>query len=393
MRIVFISNVLTPHQIQLCDEWVQLGVDLSFIETLNVDKNKLPIGWKFTGERNYLINFAKFINEHEIIQKIVLDADVVILGSAPTSLLRDRLEKGKLTFIYSERIYRNMKMLLKWPYHFLKFSRNYGRYNNLYLLCASAFSAADYQRVGCFKGKAYKWGYFTKVDSDFAVEASEDVSTAKSTRTLMWCARFLQLKHPELPIKMAARLKSKGFKFILDMYGSGVELEKTKILARKLGVDDVISFKGNIPNNEILKAMREHDIFLFTSDKNEGWGVVANEAMSNGCVLVGSSSIGSVPFLLEDGVNGCIFKSENIDSLTSRVEWLLTHNEERQQMAINGYNTMNNLWSPKQAAERFLKLVECLDKGTDTPFIEGPCSKAKVLNNNWYKEKYDKENI
>ena len=132
--------------------------------------------------------------------------------------------------------------------------------------------------------------------------------------------------------------------------------------------------------------MREHEIFLFTSDKNEGWGAVANEAMSNGCVLVGSSAIGSVPFLLKDGVNGCIFRSGDIDSLTTKVEWLLNHKEERKQISIKAYNTMNNLWSPKQAAERFLKLAECLSKGMETPFIEGPCSKAKVLHNNWYKK-------
>ena len=170
------------------------------------------------------------------------------------------------------------------------------------------------------------------------------------------------------------------------MYGSGVELENTQKLARKLGVEDVISFKGDTPNDEVLKAMREHEIFLFTSDKNEGWGAVANEAMSNGCVLVGSSAIGSIPFLLKDGVNGCIFQSGNIDSLIAKVEWLINHDKERKQMAMSGYNTMKNLWSPINAAQSFLRLVECLNNGLETPFEEGPCSKAKILHNNWFKE-------
>lgn len=387
MKIVFISNFLSPHQIQLCDEWVKLGVELSFIETLNIDKKTLPTGWKFIGNRDYLVSYDTFINEQERIRKDILDADAVILGSAPKYLLLDRLYKGKLTFIYSERIYKNIKELLKWPYHFLKFSKIYGRYSNLHLLCASAFSAADYRMVGCFKDKAYKWGYFTKVNENYKVEAPLGVSTSGTLHTLMWCARFLKLKHPELPVHMAARLKAKGYKFMLDMYGSGVELENTQKLARKLGVEDVISFKGDTPNDEVLKAMREHEIFLFTSDKNEGWGAVANEAMSNGCVLVGSSAIGSIPFLLKDGVNGCIFQSGNIDSLIAKVEWLINHDNERKQMAMSGYNTMKNLWSPINAAQSFLRLVECLNNGLETPFEEGPCSKAKILHNNWFKEK------
>lgn len=387
MKIVFISNFLSPHQIQLCDEWVKLGVKLSFIETLNIDKKTLPTGWKFIGNRDYLVSYDTFINEQERIRKDILDADAVILGSAPKQLLSVRLKSGKLTFIYSERIYKNLKALLKWPYHFLKFRRIYGRYSNLHLLCASAFSAADYRMVGCFKDKAYKWGYFTKVNEKYTVEAPLSVSTSETLHAFMWCARFLKWKHPELPVQMAARLKAKGYKFVLDMYGSGVELENAQKLARKLGVENLISFKGDTPNDEVLNAMREHEIFLFTSDKNEGWGAVANEAMSNGCVLVGSSAIGSVPFLLKDGVNGCIFQSGNIDSLISRVEWLLDHDDERKQIAMNGYNTMKNLWSPKYAAQSFLKLVECLRKGMETPYEEGPCSKAKVLRNNWYKEK------
>lgn len=181
MKIVFISNFLSPHQIQLCDEWVKLGVELSFIETLNIDKKTLPTGWKFIGNRDYLVSYDTFINEQERIRKDILDADAVILGSAPKYLLLDRLYKGKLTFIYSERIYKNIKELLKWPYHFLKFSKIYGRYSNLHLLCASAFSAADYRMVGCFKDKAYKWGYFTKVNENYKVETPRVTSTYGST--------------------------------------------------------------------------------------------------------------------------------------------------------------------------------------------------------------------
>lgn len=385
MKIVFISNVLSPHQLQLCDEWVRLGVNLTFVETLNIDKSLLPTGWKFTGSRSYLVDYEKYANNLNAILQLIFSADAVILGSAPTWLIHKRLENGKLTFIYSERIYKNLKATLKWPYHNVKFRRLYGKYSCLFLLCASAFSAADYAKIGCFKNKAYKWGYFTKVDENFVVEAPLGVSTSGTLHTLMWCARFLRLKHPELPIKMAERLKTKGYRFTLDMYGSGKELNATKRLASKLGVGDIVSFKGDTPNKDVLKAMREHEIFLFTSDKNEGWGAVSNEAMSNGCVLVGSSVIGSIPFLLKDGVNGLVFKSENLDSLVSKVEWLFNHEEKIIELSKKGYETMKNIWSPRHAAESFLALVQSLNEGLETPFREGPCSKAEILKNNWYK--------
>lgn len=188
--------------------------------------------------------------------------------------------------------------------------------------------------------------------------------------------KILKLKHPELPIKMAARLKAKGYKFMLDMYGSGGELGNTKKLVEKLDVGDMVSFKGNMPNDRILSAMRRHGIFLFTSDKNEGWGAVANEAMSNGCAIVASNAIGSIPFLVKDGENGCIFESCNLDSLCEKVEWLFNNPGKRLEIATNAYYTMRNIWSPRIAANNFLKLVEDLQDNNDTSIMEGPCSKA-----------------
>lgn len=384
MKIVFVSNILSPHQLPLCDEWVKMGVDLTFIETWNVDKPTLPIGWRFIGSREYQMDYEHFASNPHEVRRLILEADAVILGSAPKYLLRERLQEEKLTFIYSERIFRNIRTDLKWPYYLLKFGREYWNHKNLFLLCASAFSAYDYQKLLCFRNKAYKWGYFTKVEK-LNFEAS-GVSKQGSIAHLMWCARFIALKHPELPIKMAARLKSKGYEFVLDMYGSGPEKERTEILAKQLGVDDVVSFKGDTPNDLVLKAMREHDIFLFTSDKNEGWGAVANEAMSNGCALVASCAIGSVPFLMQDGVNGCIFRSEDLDSLTKKVEWLLQHPQERFSMSVKGYETMSKQWTPQQAAERFMALLNSLSTGGETPYSSGPCSKAEVLKSDWYKE-------
>ena len=44
------------------------------------------------------------------------------------------------------------------------------------------------------------------------------------------------------------------------------------------------------------------------------------------------------------------------------------------------------MWSAEVAAKRFVELSEALLKGesANTLFAEGPCSKAKILKNDWY---------
>lgn len=380
MKIAFITNLVNHHQIPLADElYRMLGADYAYIACEPLPDWLIKGGYDPSLDRPYIIRAYQSEEEMSQACRLAYESDVVIIGSAPDSFIEKRLQENKLTFRYSERYFKNRPWYFPDPRVFINFYKNHFRYRNknLYMLAASAYTANDVYHMHCYKDKVYKWGYFTRVDN-FALEASQelDASSAESAPHLMWCARFLRLKHPELPVLLAARLKSKGYQFTLDMYGSGEEFEKIKELATQLQVSDVVTFCGNQPNEQILQQMRTHDIFLFTSDRNEGWGAVLNESMSNGCAVVASSIIGSAPFLIKDGINGLLFQSENLDSLVEKVSYLLDHPKERIEMAKNAVFTMRNEWSPKIAAQRILNLSECLLRGFDPEFKEGPCSKA-----------------
>ena len=380
MTIVFFSNFINHHQANVADELYRLTEgNYTFVELCPIYDWLLKGGYSNLSSRPYVLQAWKNQKNMDKAITLLYNADVALF-SCPEAWKYEvlRAKTGKLTFDVSERWLKRGLLnlasprLLKyfWYYHTV-FAKH-----NVYKLCSSAFACNDHYKLHSFKNKCYKWGYFTKVDSNFTVEALPDVSTSGTLHKLMWCARFLRWKHPEMPIQLAARLKAKNYKFKLAMYGSGVELEKTKRLAKSLGVDDVVSFMGNMPNEEILKVMRQHDIFLFTSDQNEGWGAVANEAMSNGCAIVASDSIGSIPFLVKDGENGCVFKSCDLDSLCNKVEYLLDNDSKRQSIAKNAYYTMRDIWSPRNAAMNFLKLVDDLQNSKGISIEEGPCSKA-----------------
>lgn len=69
--------------------------------------------------------------------------------------------------------------------------------------------------------------------------------------------------------------------------------------------------------------MLNSDIFVFTSDRNEGWGASLNEAMSSGCACVVSDAIGSSHFLINNEVNGLLFKNKRLSSLQLQIQRLL----------------------------------------------------------------------
>jgi len=395
MKLVFISNFINHHQAPLADElYKRLGNNYTFVAQEPMPESFRNNGYPDYSDRPYLLNSYESEESNKRMLKLIDEADVVIKGHAPDSLIEKRLKEGKLTFRNSERVFKEKPWFLTGPRGWLHFFLHYIRFNNKpsYMLASSAYTANDMYHVGAYKNKVLKWGYFTAVDENrivahkaFELEASKQDASISESTPFMWCARFLSLKHPELPVKLAAKLKAEGYLFFIDMYGSGEKLDETKLLARSLGVEDVVHFPGNLPNGEILEAMMQHKIFLFTSDKNEGWGAVLNEAMSCGCAVVASNRIGATPFLVKHRQNGLVFKSEDFLSFYNAVKSLLDDKALLNKVSIAAQKTMVELWSPKVAAQKLITLCEELLQGNFTPPKEGPCSIAKPVRYDFYK--------
>ena len=398
MKVSFFVNYLNHHQVEIADSlYMLLGDDFKFVATRIADPDLMKGGRDYSN-RPYCVRAFESVTQMKIAKNLALISDCCIFGgeSKEFAILRARKKPEALSFEMGERWLKRGWLNVLSP-HFIKWRCLYSLYfrkANFYYLCSSAFGASDLHKVGSYKGRCFKWGYFTKVNVvgiENRVEMAMDVSTPEIT-PLMWCSRFLVWKHPELPILMAKRLKEKGYRFELDMYGSGEYEGVSKDLVEKFGVSDVVKFKGNLPNEQILKEMRKHLIFLFTSDQHEGWGAVANESMASGCVLVGSDAIGSIPYLVTDGVNGLSFKSpmkshgfkrnslkvdeQSLDSLCDKVEYLLTHPEVCNRMSVEARRTMRDFWSPANAASSLVKLIDNLMQGKSSGIVSGPCSLA-----------------
>ena len=377
MKITFLTNLVNHHQIYVADElFKHYGHDYTYVAFERLPEWLRKGGYQEL-ERSFILKAYESAQNKEIAEKLALESDIVIIGSAPEYLVKRRLKENKITFHYSERWFKDISYKLFSPRLWAHILSNHVKYRNKrsYMLCASAFTARDVNRVFAYPHKCFKWGYFTKVDN---LDIESILAAKRGETRIMWCARFLKWKHPELVVKLAKKLKASGYKFEIDMFGSGEESENIKSMAKAYDVTDVLSFKGNLPNDEILQQMRQHNIFLFTSDRHEGWGAVLNESMSNGCAVVASDKIGSVPFLIKHQVNGLIYKSGNMESLFSNVKFLLDNPNQVEIYAKEAYQTMQNEWSPKNAALNLMTLLEIIQNGNLKEYkkLDGPCSWA-----------------
>lgn len=97
--------------------------------------------------------------------------------------------------------------------------------------------------------------------------------------------------------------------------------------------------------------------------------------MNSGCAVVANRSIGSVPFLLDNGVNGLVYDN-NIDSAYICVKQLMDNESLRYKLGKAGYETMLKKWSAKNAVSNFFTLINSLQHNSvENPIKDGPCSK------------------
>ena len=384
MKIVFVSNFFTHHQSELSKSFASMNeVSYHFIETQKMDDERKNMGWEISELPSYVINSQYFKDNCDVCQRIIDEADVVILGSAPPELVRTRLKNADLTFFYSERIYKNKYEAYKFPIRFIRFYRRYGQYKNAYMLCASAYAAADYAKTFTFLNKTYKWGYFPKVKQYADIDKLIEL---KQPSSILWVARLMEWKHPELPIMVAKRLKNEGYSFQLNLIGNGQLEGKIRQMISDNRLEDCVHMLGTMKPEQVREYMEQSGIFLFTSDRNEGWGAVLNESMNSACAVVASHAIGSVPFLMNDKKNGLIYKDGDFDDLYFKTKWLLDHKIEREQLGRNAYLTMMTEWNAENASERFIQLAKRLLSGEKKLKIsnDGVCSQAKILKDDWY---------
>ena len=389
MKIVLLSNYFNRHQMPLSDALFSLtDGNYSFISTTEMSEERRKLGYTIENIPDYVRNIeikdADDFDRNECL-KIIDDADVVIAGAAPEILLKKRISEKKLTFRYSERLLKKGKSVIKYLPRRFRFHRKNPKNAPIFLLCTSAYTAADYLSFGLFKNKAYKWGYFPKVRRYDNINI---LLGKKDPAKIFWCGRFIDVKHPEAAVKAAARLRDEGFIFRLYFTGTGPKENEIKDEIKKRNAEDSIFFTGSISTVAVRDEMESSGIFLFTSDFGEGWGAVLNEAMNSGCAVIASHAAGATPYLVQNGENGLIYESGNDEKLYEKLKYLLLNPKEQKKLGAAAYKTISEEWNAEIAAERFLNLTKRILNGEKNPDIykNGPCSKAEILKNDWWKE-------
>lgn len=369
MKVVLVSNYLNSHMLPLCTAFINNPKVSEFKFIALTRQSKMRAGMGFVDDNlKYAYVFQAYLSEgafNESLQ-VVEDADVAIVGEAPDEFIHVRMKNNKLTYLSSERFYRLGLWRRLVPASYIKKKNRFLQYKDkrLYFLAIGAYLPYELQLLGFPIQKCFQWAYFPLV-YEFQHKKRND---KEQPIKLLWVGRMIQIKHPEVAINIAVKLKNLGVNFCLKMIGEGPALPQIKEKIKKTSLFNCIQILGKCSPDNVQRQMAESDIFLFTSNYFEGWGAVLNEAMAHGCIPIASHKAGASEVLIENGKNGYIYR-KTMHAVKVIYE-IYMDIEFQKKLSDKAQDTIKVKWNPQTAVNRFLKITNCLLDEENVPMYD-----------------------
>lgn len=182
-----------------------------------------------------------------------------------------------------------------------------------------------------FKKEEIQRGFYT-ADVDHFNKLGENSANRKESdfpHSFLYVGRYVEYKGIKELWQAFSEIDSKDWE--LWCLGTG------KLFPEKPEHPKIKHF-GFVQPDELDNFVRETSVFILPSHK-EPWGVVLHEFAAASYPLICSNKVGAATAFLQNGQNGFLFESKNIDSLKSVLHKCITSSDE--ELRIMGERSKN----------------------------------------------------
>ena len=168
--------------------------------------------------------------------------------------------------------------------------------------------------------------------------------------------RLVEKKGFDDLLQALALLATGGVAFACRIYGDGPLLEPLTRLRDELGLAPCVEFMGARDSDEVVAALAHTDVFALTPRVTEdgdrdGIPNVLVEAMASGVPVV-TTSVGGVPELVQDGLNGAMIPSGDPSLIAQSLRALLADPALRARMGAAARARVEDDYDVNAAARR-----------------------------------------
>ena len=191
---------------------------------------------------------------------------------------------------------------------------------------------------------------------------AKPASSGSRTVRLISVCRMVPRKGLEYLIEAMKELKNDSI--VLELIGSGQELDRIRRLVHDSGLEAYVKLPGYVASENLYAHYYRADIFVLPS-LSESFGQVLLEAMSCGLPIV-ASAVGGIPETIRDWRNGLLIPPRDPAALAAAVRWLAANRDQRERMGRQNAEDARERFSwPKIAVQYeglYYKAVDLADR-------------------------------
>jgi glycosyltransferase involved in cell wall biosynthesis len=162
-------------------------------------------------------------------------------------------------------------------------------------------------------------------------------------------------------IAAAKILSEEGISPKIIITGKGPSLVSLAKEAKRLGVDQVVEFRGFVSRAELLILLQKCRLFVFPTHY-EGLPTSVLEAMASGAPIVSTKAPG-VTDLVVNGMEGCLARPQDPADLARVIRFMLQNSEEANNMARRARAKVEENFSWAQVSRSALSIYEAMAAG------------------------------
>ena len=219
------------------------------------------------------------------------------------------------------------------------------------MLAISHFAEQFYTHLGFARVRVYPFGYFQTHNVQTERPAR---LTAGERMEVIFVGQLIPRKGVDLLLEAMRPLFDDYSDLRLSVIGGGSEAQALQAVADSFGIANRVSFEGTLRSDRIQPRLASVDVLVLPS-RWDGWGMVVNEALSVGVPVVVSDCCGAAD-LIQHGVNGFVFRSEDVEDLRRCLRRLLENADDR--LAMRSAAARTGRVVSAQAAAPYM--IECL---------------------------------
>ena len=215
------------------------------------------------------------------------------------------------------------------------------------LLAVSHFATEYYGDLGFDAKQLYPFGYFRES------APAPPVSTTTDFLDFVFVGQLIHRKGIDVLLEAIAPLLAETSNLRLSLIGAGPQRDQIVARLQTDGISERVVLEGVHPSAGMHRRLAQSDLLVVPS-RWDGWALVINEALSAGTPVIASDRCGASDLICH-GVNGYVFRSEDVRDLRACLRAFMV--ADREKMRAAAVQTSSALAIPVVAEY----LVACLE--------------------------------